>query len=123
MNGAGSDVLSSESRAIPSRRIVVNDPGQLPIDYSTTPGGTIFSTTPGGTRIIYERKFLLELRNSPLSRTPPQNLPLIPGVTCDNKVKPASPKDNGVPNTESENDKNDDNHVDREEEPQFEMDI
>ena len=63
-----------------------------------------------GTRIIYERKFLLELRNSPLSRTPPQNLPPIPGVTCDNKVKPASPKDNGVPNTESENDKNDDNH-------------
>jgi len=60
-----------------------------------------------GTRIIYERKFLLELRNSPLSRTPPQNLPLIPGVTCDEKVKPASPKDNGEPATEMENDKND----------------
>lgn len=60
-----------------------------------------------GTRIIYERKFLLELRNSPLSRTPPRNLPLIPGVTCDEKVKPGSPKDNGVPTTESENDKND----------------
>lgn len=61
-----------------------------------------------GTRIIYERKFLLDLRNSPLSRTPPQNLPLIPGVTCDEKVKPESPlKDNGVVTTEPENDKND----------------
>lgn len=59
-----------------------------------------------GTRIIYERKFLLELRNSPLSQTPPRNLPLIPGVTCDGKVKPGSPKDNGVP-AETENDKND----------------
>ena len=49
-----------------------------------------------GTRIIYERKFLLELRNSPLSRTPPRNLALIPGVTCDVKEKPMSPKDNGV---------------------------
>ena len=61
-----------------------------------------------GTRIIYERKFLLELRNSPLSRTPPRNLPLIPGVTCEGKVKPESPlKDNGVVTTETENDKND----------------
>ncbi len=41
-----------------------------------------------GTRIIYERKFLMELRNSPLSQTPPSNLPVIPGVTCDSKVKP-----------------------------------
>lgn len=48
MDTAETDVLSSESRAIPSRRIIVNDPGQLPMDYSTTPGGTIFSTTPGG---------------------------------------------------------------------------
>ena len=48
MNSTETDVLASESRTIPSRRIVVNDPGQIPIDYSTTPGGTIFSTTPGG---------------------------------------------------------------------------
>ena len=48
MDASKTEVLSSESRAIPSRRIVVNDPGQLPMDYSTTPGGTIFSTTPGG---------------------------------------------------------------------------
>ena len=30
----------------------------------------------------------MELRNSPLSQTPPSNLPVIPGVTCDSKVKP-----------------------------------
>ena len=30
----------------------------------------------------------MELRNSPLSQTPPSNLPMIPGVTCDSKVKP-----------------------------------
>lgn len=41
-----------------------------------------------GTRIIYERKFLLQLRNSPLSKTPPKNLPFIPGVTCDENAKP-----------------------------------
>ena len=66
-----------------------------------------FVVALSGTRIIYERKFLLELRNSPLSRTPPRNLPLIPGVTCDEKVKPGSRKDNGVVAAETENDKND----------------
>ena len=39
----------------------------------------IFSVS--GTRIIYERAFLLRMRNSPLSKTPPANLPVIPGVT------------------------------------------
>lgn len=34
-----------------------------------------------GTRIIYDRKFLLECRNSPIARTPPCCLPHIPGVT------------------------------------------
>lgn len=34
-----------------------------------------------GTRIVYERKFLLQCRNSPLSKSPPYNLPTIPGVT------------------------------------------
>lgn len=70
------------SRAIPAtRRVTINDPAHMPQDYSTTPGGTLFSTTPGGTRIIYDRKFLLECRSSPLARTPPQCLPDIPGVT------------------------------------------
>ncbi|KPP75483.1 hypothetical protein Z043_105254 [Scleropages formosus] len=39
------------------------------------------SWTGGGTRIIYDRKFLLECRNSPIARTPPCCLPQIPGVT------------------------------------------
>lgn len=36
------------SADIPVRRVIVNDPNQMPLDYGTTPGGTIFSTTPGG---------------------------------------------------------------------------
>ncbi|NXI23706.1 4EBP1 protein, partial [Sterrhoptilus dennistouni] len=34
-----------------------------------------------GTRIIYECKFLMECRNSPVAKTPPSHLPDIPGVT------------------------------------------
>ncbi|NXS43005.1 4EBP3 protein, partial [Balaeniceps rex] len=34
-----------------------------------------------GTRIIYDHKFLLECKNSPVARTPPCCLPQIPGVT------------------------------------------
>nr|CAD7415572.1 unnamed protein product [Timema poppensis] len=32
-----------------------------------------------GTRIVYERAFLLQLRNSPISRTPPKDLANFPG--------------------------------------------
>uniref|UniRef100_UPI00358F5927 eukaryotic translation initiation factor 4E-binding protein 1-like n=1 Tax=Myxine glutinosa TaxID=7769 RepID=UPI00358F5927 len=71
----------TECCPIPSRRVVLNDPSQLPLDYSTTPGGTLYSTTPGGSKIIYDRKFLMECRNSPYTRTPPRFLPNIPGVT------------------------------------------
>ena len=39
-----------------------------------------------GTRIIYERKFLLDLKNSPLSKTP-TSLPVIPGITLDDDGK------------------------------------
>lgn len=40
---------SPKGRDIPAmRRIVLNDVSQLPADYSSTPGGTLFSTTPGG---------------------------------------------------------------------------
>lgn len=38
----------SESLDIPPRRVEITHPSQLPSDFSTTPGGTIFSTTPGG---------------------------------------------------------------------------
>ncbi|KAF4026196.1 hypothetical protein G4228_018312 [Cervus hanglu yarkandensis] len=79
----GSSCSQTPSRAIPTtRRVVLADGVQLPPgDYSTTPGGTLFSTTPGGTRIIYDRKFLMECRNSPVTKTPPRDLPTIPGVT------------------------------------------
>ncbi|CAL8276445.1 unnamed protein product [Merluccius merluccius] len=71
----------TRSRDIPAtRRVTVHDAALMPQDYSSTPGGTLFSTTPGGTRIIYDRKFLLQCRTSPLARTPPI-LPDIPGVT------------------------------------------
>lgn len=48
MNGLDTASRSPLSRAIPSRRIPVHDPSHMPVDYSTTPGGTIYSTTPGG---------------------------------------------------------------------------
>uniref|UniRef100_A0AAZ1XW69 Eukaryotic translation initiation factor 4E binding protein 3 n=1 Tax=Oreochromis aureus TaxID=47969 RepID=A0AAZ1XW69_OREAU len=75
------DANQVKSRPIPTRVLTLKDWSQLPDCYSQTPGGTLFSTTPGGTRIIYDRKFLLDCRNSPLARTPPCCLPQIPGVT------------------------------------------
>lgn len=76
------DVQKTTAKAIPStRRVTISDSAHMPHDYSTTPGGTLFSTTPGGTRIIYDRKFLLECRSSPVTKTPPKGLPVIPGVT------------------------------------------
>jgi len=69
---------ATQCQTIPSRRVVINDASQLPADYSTTPGGTVYSTTPGGTRIVYERAFLMQLRNSPLAQTPPKNYPNFP---------------------------------------------
>ncbi|GFS65733.1 eukaryotic translation initiation factor 4E-binding protein 2 [Trichonephila inaurata madagascariensis] len=93
------DLKASNTRDIPGSRVVINDASQLPIDYSSTPGGTIFSTTPGGTRIIYERAFLMQMRNSPIARTPPKNLPNIPGITSPNHVKP---KENGTVQQRSE---------------------
>ncbi|XP_059910790.1 eukaryotic translation initiation factor 4E-binding protein 1 [Gadus macrocephalus] len=87
--------LKTTSKSIPTRRVVINSADHMPqVDYSSTPGGTLFSTTPGGTRIIYDRKFLLERRSSPVARTPPRGLPDIPGVTSP-PVKDKAP--NGEP--------------------------
>lgn len=33
-----------------------------------------------GTRIVYERRFLLQMRNSPLAKTPPVTLATIPDI-------------------------------------------
>ncbi|XP_077593982.1 eukaryotic translation initiation factor 4E-binding protein 1-like [Stigmatopora nigra] len=87
MSAAGQ---TSGSRDIPAvRRVAVLEAAHMPQEYSTTPGGTVFSTTPGGTRIIYDRKFLLQCRTSPLAHTPPK-LPDIPGVTRPLKREPST---------------------------------
>ncbi|XP_065143107.1 eukaryotic translation initiation factor 4E-binding protein 3 [Paramisgurnus dabryanus] len=99
---------ASSTCPIPNRSVIEKSWSPLPDIYSQTPGGTVFSTTPGGTRIIYDRKFLLECRNSPIARTPPCCLPHIPGVTI-HSVQP----------TEQE----DDNKVVPVDDSQFEMDI
>ena len=36
------------------------------------------SAAPEGSKIVYERSFLINMRNCPLARTPPRNLPNIP---------------------------------------------
>jgi len=87
---------SSTARDIPIRKAEPGAP--LPYDYGTTPGGTIYSSTPGGTRIIYDRNTLLNLRNSPLSRTPPTKLAYIPGIT-----KPATSPQHLHPNSHLSN--------------------
>uniref|UniRef100_A0A2K5F4Q9 Eukaryotic translation initiation factor 4E binding protein 1 n=1 Tax=Aotus nancymaae TaxID=37293 RepID=A0A2K5F4Q9_AOTNA len=52
------------------------------VQLSLTPlGTTLFSTTPGGARITNDRKFLMECQNSPVTKTPRRDLPVIPGVT------------------------------------------
>ncbi|XP_009959919.1 PREDICTED: eukaryotic translation initiation factor 4E-binding protein 2-like [Leptosomus discolor] len=69
-----------------------------------------------GTRIIYDRKFLLDRRNSPMAQTPPCHLPNIPGVTS--------------PGSAGEEPKTDTNSLNHQEgkpsmgdDAQFEMDI
>jgi hypothetical protein len=74
--------MSSQGIAI--RHVKVTNAQDMPTKgIAETPGGTIFGTTPGGTRIIYDRLFLLKQKGNQLSRTPPVNLPAIPGVTQD----------------------------------------
>ena len=58
-----------------TKKIMITDPIEMPEVYSSTPGGTLYSTTPGGTKLIYERTFMKNLRTSPLSLTPPTNIP------------------------------------------------
>ncbi|XP_064639165.1 eukaryotic translation initiation factor 4E-binding protein 1-like [Lineus longissimus] len=85
MSGMDAARQSSNTREIPTRRVLLTD-DNLPSDYSTTPGGTMFSTTPGGTRIVYHRNVLMKCRKSPLAQTPPK-LPIIPGVTAPGQVE------------------------------------
>lgn len=107
------------SSNIPTRRVVINNEHEMPTDYGTTPGGTIFGTTPGGTRIVYERAYLMHLRGSPLARTPPSNLPNIPGITVNKK------DDNKQENNQHNNDHKLQTVKEstKEEEDQFDMDM
>ncbi|XP_076348859.1 eukaryotic translation initiation factor 4E-binding protein 2-like [Tachypleus tridentatus] len=115
MSAHSPEQLNNERLGIPARSILLNDASHLPNDYSSTPGGTIFSTTPGGTRIIYERAFLMQLRNSPIAKTPPKNLPIIPGVTSSLEMGKNKPMENGRPEKVATGENQD--------EPQFQMDI
>uniref|UniRef100_A0A8C5LMH2 Eukaryotic translation initiation factor 4E binding protein 2 n=1 Tax=Leptobrachium leishanense TaxID=445787 RepID=A0A8C5LMH2_9ANUR len=117
LNGSA-QMHHSQSRAIPTRTIPISSDSQLPHDYCTTPGGTLFSTTPGGTRIIYDRKFLLDRRNSPLAQTPPRRLPDIPGVTS-----PITPAEVSKVETNNLNNHDHDRKTAVGEDAQFEMDI
>ncbi|XP_029820847.1 eukaryotic translation initiation factor 4E-binding protein 1 [Manacus vitellinus] len=49
--------------------------------WAGTPDHVLVPPVSPGTRIIYDRKFLMECRNSPVAKTPPSDLPDIPGVT------------------------------------------
>jgi len=75
---AGYTPTSSQKISIPGRE------GEHFRDISATPGGTIWGTTPGGTKIMYDRNALLFMRNSPMSKTPPQGMQPIPGITSIN---------------------------------------
>ncbi|XP_033742779.1 eukaryotic translation initiation factor 4E-binding protein 2-like [Pecten maximus] len=121
MSMSGSPQQLLKGREIPSRRIVLNDISQLPHDYSTTPGGSIFSTTPGGSKIFYERSFLLQCRNSPLTKSPPPNMAKIPGVTAPGTVD--MPLENGNVTDENQKVKPTGEKAEHEDGPQFEMDI
>ncbi|KAM6183775.1 eukaryotic translation initiation factor 4E-binding protein 2 isoform 1-T1 [Erethizon dorsatum] len=119
-SSAGSGHQPSQSRAIPTRTVPISDAAQLPHDYCTTPGGTLFSTTPGGTRIIYDRKFLLDRRNSPMAQTPPCHLPNIPGVTSPGTlIEDSKVEVNNLNNLNNHDRK----HAVAGDDSQFEMDI
>jgi hypothetical protein len=89
-----------------TRRVVINHEHEMPTDFGTTPGGTMFAHTPGGTRIVYERAFLMQMRQSPLARTPPANLPVIPGVTVPASTSPNKNCSGSSPTKSNDNDKN-----------------
>ena len=61
-SGMTSKEKSTKGMDIPTRKVIINDPSELPEDYGTTPGGTIFSTTPGGD---YSRPSLIRANPNP----------------------------------------------------------
>ena len=55
--------------------------GNQKLSFSPQLISTLVCLPVKGTRIIYDRKFLLDRRNSPIAQTPPAHLPVIRGVT------------------------------------------
>ncbi|EFA09088.1 eukaryotic translation initiation factor 4E-binding protein [Tribolium castaneum] len=107
----------TESKAIPTKKVLINDPSELPSHYSSTPGGTLYSTTPGGTKIVYEKAFLMNLRNSPISKTPPSYG--IPENLMRGKTNGSAPIRRFSPPTKNHSAKIEDSH----DEHQFQIDI
>merc|ERR1711892_334284 len=85
------------SQTIRIKNIRLKSAAEVPKDVSETPGGTMFAFTPGGTKIVYTRDYMMSLKHSPASMTPPKGMANIPGVTCpvsplaqDNKTSTAT---------------------------------
>merc|ERR1712062_808686 len=72
--------MASRSIAIKNKRL--KSAAEIPDNATETPGGTLFAFTPGGTKIVYTRDYLMSLKTSPASMTPPKKMTHIPGVTC-----------------------------------------
>ena len=66
----------SGAHSIPIPASSRQSPGDDSLSSSSSPSS--LSSSPGGSKIVYERSFLINMRNSPLARTPPRNLPNIP---------------------------------------------
>jgi len=84
-----------------------------PRDLSTTPGGSIYATTPGGTRILYDRNALLNLRNSPMAKTPTK-MPVIPVVGQEQKHTQNEPTKKSAPSKNQSSKSTNKNHEDDE---------
>ncbi|CBY08361.1 unnamed protein product [Oikopleura dioica] len=69
------------SSSKPIRRLQIKHENELPSDAAATPGGTLFGTTPGGSKIIYDRLYLMRMKSSPASNTPPKGMTPVRGIT------------------------------------------
>ena len=66
----------AQPQSIP-KRIQISSPADMPNDYSTTPGGTLFSTTPGGRALF---KSINLMNSTPLLHF--EGLTLAPQPLC-----------------------------------------
>ncbi|KAF3828223.1 hypothetical protein GH733_004012 [Mirounga leonina] len=89
-SSAGSGHQPSQSRAIPTRTVPISDAAQLPHDYCTTPGGTLFSTTPGGERRPPRRGRSLQPVSSAASSPASRRGPLTQGVSKRGRLRKRS---------------------------------